>query len=82
MDLWAVSEESYKNGYAAGYAKGQLDSMKIMKEMLNKITVLHSQFEQLKQCTPYCIVVCLADFSFSGYIEHGARAKQPNIIGR
>lgn len=48
MDLWAVSEESYKNGYEAGYAKGQLDSMKIMKEMLNKIAVLHTNEQEIE----------------------------------
>lgn len=49
MDLWTVSEESYKNGFAAGYAKGQLDSMKIMKEMLNKITVLHTYDHEIEE---------------------------------
>lgn len=48
MDLWAVSEESYKNGYDAGYAKGQLVSMKIMKEMLNKIAVLHTNEQEIE----------------------------------
>lgn len=57
MDLWAVSEESYKNGYAAGYAKGQLDSMKIMKEMLNKITVLHTNESEIDG-----IITCLKEY--------------------
>ena len=57
MDLWAVSEESYKNGYAAGYAKGQLDSMKIMKEMLNKITVLHTNESEIEG-----VIACLKEY--------------------
>lgn len=57
MDLWAVSEESYKNGYAAGYAKGQLDSMKIMREMLNKITVLHTNEGEIDG-----IIACLKEY--------------------
>lgn len=57
MDLWTVSEESYKNGFEAGYAKGQLDSMKMMKEMLNKITVLHTNEHEIEG-----IIACLKEY--------------------
>lgn len=48
MDVWTASEEAYKNGFETGYAKGQLDSMKNMKEMLNKITVLHANEHEIE----------------------------------